>query len=103
MREKILFDDNWMFHKGDVENVLPKDKGPVYAQSKTEHMTWGPASRHYAGLPDNYETNENNDIKETEKIDPEQVKQNYLNAYKTMIECENKMKKLLEEGGYINE
>ncbi len=41
--------------------------------------------------------------KETEKIDPEKVKQNYLNAYNTMIECENKMKKLLEEGGYINE
>lgn len=41
--------------------------------------------------------------KETEKINPERIKQNYLNAYKTMIECENKMKKLLEEGGYINE
>lgn len=56
MREKILFDDNWLFHKGDVDNTLPKDKGPVYTQSKTEHMIWGPASRYYTGMPDNYET-----------------------------------------------
>jgi type I restriction enzyme M protein len=41
--------------------------------------------------------------KETEKINPAEVKKNYLEAYKKMISAEEKMKKLLEEGGYINE
>ena len=41
--------------------------------------------------------------KESEKIDPEQVKNNYIEAYKKMIDAEKKMKKLIEEGGYINE
>lgn len=41
--------------------------------------------------------------KETEKIDPERVKQTYLYAYKQMLENEEKMKKLLTEGGYIDE
>lgn len=54
MREKILFNDNWTFHLGDIEKTFPSDKGPVYASAKTEHMLWGPASRHYNGRPDNY-------------------------------------------------
>lgn len=41
--------------------------------------------------------------KESEKIDPVQVKNNYIAAYQKMIDAENKMKKLIEEGGYINE
>lgn len=41
--------------------------------------------------------------KAVEKIDPEKVKKEYLKTYQKMIEAENKMKKILEEGGYINE
>ena len=55
MREKILFDDNWIFHRGDIDMPVPRDKGPIYKQSKTEHMIWGPASRLYGGSPDNFE------------------------------------------------
>lgn len=56
MREKILFDDNWIFHPGDVNNRIPVDKGPIYMQSKTETMLWGPASVNYIGAYDNYRT-----------------------------------------------
>lgn len=47
MREKILFDDNWLFHEGDIENVNPKEKMYVYYQAKTERKVSGPASRFY--------------------------------------------------------
>ncbi len=54
MREKINFDKNWLFHKGDIEIPLPKDKGPIYTSAKTERMHWGPASRFYNAVPDNF-------------------------------------------------
>lgn len=54
MREKILFDSAWMFHKGDIDIKLPADKGPIYSQSKTETMLWGPAAVDYQGRPDRY-------------------------------------------------
>ena len=56
MREKILFDDNWLFHKGDINIEYPKDKGPVYLQSKTERKIWGPAAIHYVAVPDDFDT-----------------------------------------------
>lgn len=57
MREKILFDDNWLFHCGDINIKYPTDKGPVYTQSKTERKVWGPASRHYRAVPDDFSLN----------------------------------------------
>ena len=56
MREKILFDENWRFHEGDVDDRIPVDKGPIYMQSKTETMLWGPAAINYIGVYDNYST-----------------------------------------------
>ncbi len=50
MREKLNFDTDWLFHKGDIEYDLPAKKGPVYTSAKTERMHIGPASRHY-GAP----------------------------------------------------
>lgn len=47
MREKILFDEKWLFHKGDIDIEFPTDKAPTYVQSKTERKHWGPASRYY--------------------------------------------------------
>ena len=58
MREKILFDENWLFHRGNIEIEFPADKGPVYSSSKTERKIWGPASRHYRGMYDCYSTAE---------------------------------------------
>ncbi|MBR6765368.1 MAG: hypothetical protein IKM06_02660, partial [Clostridia bacterium] len=54
MREQILFDDNWLFHKGDIVVSEPKSKGPIYTSAKTESMKWGPASIKYLDSPDNF-------------------------------------------------
>lgn len=56
MREKILLDENWAFHEGDLIIDLPKDKGPIYMQAKVERKTCGPASKYYNGVDDNYAT-----------------------------------------------
>lgn len=55
MREKILFDDGWMFHRGEIDIPPHKDKGPIYAQAKTERKLYGPASRLYRGRVDSYD------------------------------------------------
>lgn len=54
MREKILFDDNWLFHLGDIERKMPAHKGPIYAQAKTERFRFGPASKTYIAVEDDY-------------------------------------------------
>jgi type I restriction enzyme M protein len=41
--------------------------------------------------------------KEVAKIDPKEVKRNYMTAYQAVIESEEKLQRLLQEGGYINE
>lgn len=55
MRQKILFDDSWLFHCGDITYDFPKDKGFVYASAKTESETYGPASVMYGGGCDVYD------------------------------------------------
>ena len=47
MREKINFDRDWKFHRGDLPLTPPAEKGPVYMQAKTERKLYGPASRNY--------------------------------------------------------
>ena len=54
MREKILFDENWMFHDGEITENQPKDKGPIYKQAKTERKLSGPASVRYKGAVDSF-------------------------------------------------
>lgn len=44
MREKILFDDGWMFHRGDVKMEYPNHKMIAYQSAKTERYQMGPAS-----------------------------------------------------------
>ena len=56
MKEKVLFDDNWRFHEGNINTEYPKDKGPVYVQSKTERKVWGPAAIHYTAVPNDFDT-----------------------------------------------
>lgn len=42
--EKILFDDNWIFHLGDVgRDWKPRDKAPMYYHAKTKRALYGPA------------------------------------------------------------
>ncbi len=47
MREKLNFDNDWLFHRGDIPATPPAQKGPVYCSAKTERMHMGPASRYY--------------------------------------------------------
>ncbi len=57
MREKILFNQDWIFHKGDIKTELPSSKGTVYAQAKTERYRMGPACKDYIPTIDNYADN----------------------------------------------
>lgn len=59
MREKILFNDDWLFHEGDIKEEFPAFKGPVYAQAKTEHKIYGPASQKYSAIFDDFGTHDN--------------------------------------------
>ncbi len=63
MREKILFDENWLFHLGDIPYKMPTQKGPIYTQAKTERFHYGPAGKHYRAVDD--------DFSKTEELNPE--------------------------------
>lgn len=56
MRVERLLNDNWRFHKGDIEVPVPGAKGPIYAQSKTERKQAGPAAYHYNDNSDSYDS-----------------------------------------------
>jgi len=56
MRREILLNENWRFHKGDIQVCRPADKGPVYIQSKVERKKIGPAAYHYHDKPDEFST-----------------------------------------------
>ena len=45
--KKILFDDNWKFHKGDISEEIPSEKGWMYHQAKTVRNLWGAPSVEY--------------------------------------------------------
>lgn len=55
MREKILFDSDWLFHRGDIEYPLPQTKGIMYISAKTERMHLGPAAVGYYVSADSYD------------------------------------------------
>lgn len=52
MREKILLDENWLFHCGEIEVKPLTVKGPTYMESKTERKKIGPACYYYNDAPD---------------------------------------------------
>lgn len=54
MRETLLFNEGWLFHKGDIESVFPTNKGAAYIQAKTERYHMGPASIRYQSATDSY-------------------------------------------------
>ncbi len=47
MREKISFDRDWLFHKGDINAEYPSYKGFAYISAKTERVHAGPACKDY--------------------------------------------------------
>lgn len=55
MREKILFDDGWLFHRGDIKPKFPEVKGTAYMSAKTERYHMGPAAVGYFGEADTYD------------------------------------------------
>ena len=57
MRQEILFNEGWRFHRGDISTPLPGWKGPVYSQSKTQRKQAGPAAYSYPDRPDQFVSN----------------------------------------------
>ena len=48
MREKILFNNDWNFHRGDIKQDYPRIKAMAYRSAKTERYLMGPAAQTYA-------------------------------------------------------
>lgn len=55
MRERILFDDGWLFHRGDIKPGFPEVKGTAYMSAKTERYHMGPAAIGYRSEADTYD------------------------------------------------
>jgi len=47
MREKINFDKDWLFHKGDLKEGFPSISGYAYRSAKTQRKIMGPANPLY--------------------------------------------------------
>ena len=47
MREKINFDNEWFFYRGDIKIEFPSDKASAYNSAKTERALWGPAYQNF--------------------------------------------------------
>ncbi|MBQ3547166.1 MAG: DUF4982 domain-containing protein [Clostridia bacterium] len=54
MRNEVLLNDGWHFHKGDIPQKFIPDKGPIYSQSKLERKLQGPAAYKYFDRIDPY-------------------------------------------------
>lgn len=54
MSERIIFNDNWYFHEGEIESLKAPSKGQSYTQAKTERYLAGPASRNFPDVPDEF-------------------------------------------------
>ena len=69
MPEKILFNDDWRFHRGEIEVDTPPYKGAAYMQAKTESMLTGPAAYAYNDRPNDYRTSALYTSEKWEKVD----------------------------------
>lgn len=58
MREKICFNEGWVFHLGDIPQELPGYKGAAYTQAKTERARIGAACRYHYDKVDPYDPGE---------------------------------------------
>ena len=55
MREVINFNNDWLFHNGDIETPTPPHKGYAYFSAKTQRMHVGPASPLYRPAVDDFD------------------------------------------------
>lgn len=69
MAERILFNDNWRFHRGEIEVDFPPYKGAAYMMAKTESMLYGPAAYAYNDRPDDFRTRAVHTSEKWEKVD----------------------------------
>lgn len=58
MREKLSFNDGWLFHLGEISQELPGYKGAAYSQAKTERARIGAACRYHYDKVDPYDPSE---------------------------------------------
>ena len=68
MREEIDFDRDWYFHKGDLKQEFPTNKGYAYISAKTERYHMGPASKDYVISADSYHLNTEHKSERWEKV-----------------------------------
>ncbi len=69
MSEKILFNDLWRFHRGEIEAEYPPFKGAAYMMAKTENMLYGPAAYAYNDRTDDFRTRAVHTSEKWEKVD----------------------------------
>ena len=55
MRDRILFDNGWLFHRGDVKYPESASKGIMYISAKTERYHIGPAAVEHFDEGDSYD------------------------------------------------
>ena len=55
MRERILFDEDWLFHRGDLKREDSERKGILYISAKTERCHTGPAAPQHFAEADSYD------------------------------------------------
>lgn len=69
MAEKVLFNENWNFHRGEIEVEMPPYKGAAYMQAKTESMLTGPAAYAYNDRVNDYRMSALYTSEKWEKVD----------------------------------
>lgn len=69
MREKLDFDKDWYFHRGDIDYADYTNKGAMYMSAKTERKHIGPASRSYYLNVDSFEENVEYKTERWEKVE----------------------------------
>ena len=77
MREKLLFDKKWMFHRGDIDQEMSPMKMAAYISAKTERCQIGPASPNYYVTDGNLFFTSKKEIK-TEKWDCVDLPHDYM-------------------------
>lgn len=68
MRERINYDEGWLFHRGDLDYPLPAYKGVAYMGAKTERYHLGPAAKDYFAAVDPYTTEREHKSEKWEKV-----------------------------------
>ena len=56
MSKRELFNNNWRFHRGEIEVDFPPYKGAGYMMAKTESQLYGPAAYAYNDRDNDYRT-----------------------------------------------